>query len=70
MNIGQHEGLTTQRLESKTPSNKLFLATPVPWDPLNSLYNNDNTITTINTNTTNTTNTNTTSTTNTRNKKT
>ena len=37
LNIGQHEGLNMQRVESKTRSNRLLLTTPIPWDLLSCL---------------------------------
>ena len=36
LNIGQHEGLSMETIESRTRSNQLLLTTPIPWDPLSS----------------------------------
>ena len=37
LSIGQHEGSSMQRLESKTLPNQMLLMTPIPWDPRKSL---------------------------------
>ena len=37
LNIGEHEGLSMQRIESKTQSHQRLLTTPMPLDPLGSL---------------------------------